>query len=114
MLGLQKRLARGDLLVRERRRDVVHGRARDAGGRQQRDALRGRAPAEQGLELVEELRAVAVAVREGAEARVLEEVRPADRAAEALPQGLLRARDDDPAVARLEVLERDHRLVRRV
>ena len=39
---------------------------------------------------------------------------PLDRVAEALPELLLRARDDDPAVRRLEVLERDDRGVRRV
>ena len=62
----------------------------------------------------EQLVAVSVACGEVAEARILGELRPADRVAEELPELRLRARDDDPAVGGLEVLEGHDRRMRRV
>src|SRR5581483_8240366 len=64
--------------------------------------------------LEDRLQLVAAAVAVGERRELLRQLRPSDRLAEELPELLLRAGDDDPAVPGREVLERHDRRVRRV
>ncbi len=114
MLGLDHAVACDHLLVLERGSDVVHGRGGYPGGRQDLEPTCRRLRAEDRLEDREQLVAVSVATREGGEALVGAELGPPERAAELQPEPMLGAGDDEPAVARGEVLKRHHRLVRRV
>src|SRR5581483_368958 len=61
--------------------------------------------------LEERLQLVAAPVAVGEARKLVRQLGPADRVAEELPELLLGARDDDPAVRGREVLERNDRRV---
>ncbi len=106
VLGLDHHVARRGLRVGERLRDVVHRAARHAGRHQRVDPLCGGARAEQLVERRQQLAAVGEAGVHRCVARVGGQLGPAGGRRQPLPELLLRARDDDPAVGRRQVLER--------
>ena len=112
MVGLGDAAARLRLRVLEGRGDVVHRRARDARLGEAGEPVGGAPCGEGGIEDRQQLVAIAVTRGEVGEALLGGELGPAERRAERLPELLLRAGDDDPAVGGGEVLERHDRRVR--
>jgi hypothetical protein len=110
MLDLDDHAPRAHLLVRERLGDRVDGGAGDA-ATQAREPLGRRALGEARLEDRHQRVLVGEAGGEGGEARIATDLGQLHRVHEALPELLLVAEDDDPAVARGKVLRGYQRLV---
>src|SRR5262245_66694077 len=98
MVDPQEQAARGHLVAVQRLRDGSDAAAGDAGFLPAREPVRGTARADDGRQAVPERRTVRHAIRVGPEARVLRELRPADRAAERAPERLAADAHDDGAV----------------
>src|SRR5438874_620818 len=104
-------LARQHLLVGERLLDRVHGRDRHLPAQALEPLGRGVAQEFRAQDRAERV-AVGQTVGEGTEARVLAQPGEPHALDQPLPELLLHAHDDDPAVARLEALAGDEALVR--
>src|ERR1051326_5370839 len=107
MLPLGDRRVRLDLGVRENLLEAVHPARADVVLLEQRDPIRPVAGPEDLAERRHHFRAMLDAILHVLELRVLDQVGPADRRRQALPEGIRQAGDDEPAVSRAKRLIRD-------
>jgi len=110
VLDLEDHLSRADLLVFERLRHRVHGRARHMAPQETQPVGRGLLGEAQ-LEDGDQLRLVGEALGEAGEAQVLSELGQLHALDQRLPELFLIAKDHDPAVPGRKVLGRHEGLV---
>src|SRR5579862_838775 len=111
MLGLNDGIPSRGLNVGERVSDVVNRGSRNACGPEHLQPFRRCPRSELGLEFWEELLAALVPKVKRGVPFIFGEIAAPDCNAETFPQRLLRASDNDPAIAGLEVLEWNDRLM---
>jgi hypothetical protein len=111
VLGLDQQVTRDGVRLGQRGGDVVDARRRDRGSTQRLHPLLDRLLGEDLLEQWQQHVAVAVAIGERREGRVVSPLRALDDDGQPLPELLLGAAHDHPAVLGLEGLERHQRRV---